>query len=432
MSVRGKRLLLLGGTPLMCHVVQKAREMGVYTIVTDYYDATRAPAKTIADEAHAVSTLAVDELVQLARERAVDGVFTGYSDVTLVPCRQVCEALGLPFYATLEQIELASNKRQFKACCRAHGIRVVDDLDLKCVAENPETIRFPVIVKPADSYGSRGISVCHDAQSLRDAVDGALAFSACKEVVVEEYLSADDIYMYFTVQDGTLSLSAMADRLLNAEQAGVAPQPIGYFFPSRYLDAYYEQLHDKLQHLLETIGLKNGTFFVQGFVRNGEILLFEMGLRLSGGAGYLSITHQNGIDPVKMHLNYALTGVFSGWNIQTDDNPYFARPHCVVVVLLRNGTIGRIAGWSSVVAHPAVFDTVRLCHEGDVLTRAGTLDQVFARIFMSADSPAELRAAIRSVQQTLVINDTDGENMLLHSFDARDAFAGQEEIVPPH
>ena len=425
MSVQGKRLLLLGGTPLMCHVVLKAKEMGVYTIVTDYYDTNKAPAKIIADEAYDISTLDVDALIELAKDRRADGVFTGYSDITLVPCRKVCDALGFPFYATLDQLEQTLNKRKFKACCRAHGIRVVDDVDPEWISDQPEKIQFPVIVKPADSYSSKGISVCHDVRSLREAVNKALFFSSCKEIVVEEYISADDIYMYFTVQNGVLSLSAMADRLLNDEQFGVAPQPVGYFFPSRYIDKYFEQLHGNLQQMVKNLGLKNGTFFIQGFVIDGVIMVFEMGLRLSGGAGYLLITHQNGIDPVKMHINYALTGSFSGWDVKSDDNPYFENPHCVVVVLLRNGTIGKIDGWSSVKTHPAVFETIQLLREGDVLNQAGTLNQVFARIYMSAENRADLKKAIREVQTALDIKDDTNKNMILNSFNIQDAFSSK-------
>ena len=58
----------------------------------------------------------------------------------------------------------------------------------------------------------------------------------------------------------------MADRLLNDEQYGCAPQPVGYFFPSKYIDIYYEKVHDNLQKMMDGLGLKNGSFFMQGFV----------------------------------------------------------------------------------------------------------------------------------------------------------------------
>lgn len=415
-DLAGKRLLLLGGTPLMCHVVRKARELGVYTIVTDYYDELRAPAKSEADESYAVSTLDVPGLIELARATRADGVFTGYSDITLLPCRAVCDALGLPFYATREQLECTLNKRSFKALCRKHGIPVVPDIDPEQLRRQPEKAAFPVIIKPADSYSSRGISVCVTPEEVGPAIERALEFSSAGEFVAEPFIDAEDVYLYLTVQNGILSLSAMADRLMNTEQSGLAPQPVGYLFPSRYIDAWFAQLEQPLRALVADLGLNDGSFFVQGFVLDGTITLFEMGLRLSGGAGYLPIAHENGIDQVKLHIAYALTGHFAGWDLRTADNPRFRRLHCVLVVLLRNGTIGRIAGWEQVCAHPAVYATLRLRNEGDTLAEAGTLNQVFARIYLCADDSDQLLAAITDVRAILSITDTSAVPMMLDSF----------------
>lgn len=96
----------------MIHLINKAKEMGVYTIVTDYIK--DAPAKKYADEAYDISTLDIDALIALAKEKKVEGVFTGYVDINLAPCRKVCEALGLPFYASLEQLEQTMNKVNYK------------------------------------------------------------------------------------------------------------------------------------------------------------------------------------------------------------------------------------------------------------------------------------------------------------------------------
>ncbi len=98
-ALKGKRLLLLGGHVLMIHLLEKAKAMGIYTIITDYIP--NAPAKAYADEACDVSILDVDALIKLAREKKVDGVFTGYVDINFAPCRKVCEALGFLFLCNI-------------------------------------------------------------------------------------------------------------------------------------------------------------------------------------------------------------------------------------------------------------------------------------------------------------------------------------------
>ncbi len=399
----------------MCHVVKAAKEMGIYTIVADY--TPNAPAKIIADESYDISTLDIEALTDLARELKVDGVMTGYVDINLKPCCQICEHLGFPFYATIEQIEQTFNKRKYKDLCKIHGIRVTDSIEEKTCISHPEQVKFPIIIKPADSYSSKGISVCSTKEQLPKAIEKAYSFSSCKEIVIEPFIDAPDIYLYLTVQNGILSLSAMADRLLNNEQQGFAPQPVGYFFPSKYIDAYYEQVHDKLQNMVTDIGLKNGTFFMQGFAIDNKLLFFEMGLRLSGGAGYLQIRHQNKIDQVTMHIRYALTGKFDGWDIREYDNPRFKKPACVLVILLKNGTIANIEGVDRMMQHPHIFDMFSFRNVNDTIKDAGTLNQVYARIYLCADTTEQLKDDIVFVKNTLRITDTDGNNMILNLFD---------------
>lgn len=411
----GKKILFLGAHALTAHLIEKAREMGVYTIVTDYVK--DAPAKKLADEAYDISTLDIDALIELAKEKEVDGVFTGYVDVNLAPCCQICNALNLPFYATLEQLDQTMNKVNYKANCRKYGIKVVDDVPDEYMDGVYDKVQYPVIVKPADSYSSKGISVCFKKEEMAKALEEALDKSTCKQYVAEQYIEAEDVYLYFTIQDGYLSLSAMADRLLNDEQYGCAPQPVGYFFPSKYIDLYYDKVHDKLQNMMDGLGIKNGSFFMQGFIVENDIIFFEMGFRLSGGAGYLQIAHQNEVNQVEMHLRYALTGKFDGWSLKECDNARFEKPACVLVVLLNNGKIKKIDGVEEILNHEAVFDMVRFKYEGDVLDARGTLNQVFARIYMSADDTGKLKDAISYVKNTLKITDEDGKNMIMNFFD---------------
>ncbi len=411
----GKKILFLGAHALTIHLINKAREMGIYTIVTDYVK--DAPAKRVADEAYDISTLDIEALIQLAHDREVDGVFTGYVDINLAPCCKVCNALGLPFYATLEQLEQTMNKVNFKNNCRKYGIKVVDDVPDDLLDDDYGKINYPVIVKPADSYSSKGISVCNKKEEMFRAIEKAYEMSTCKQIVVERYIEAEDVYLYFTIQNGQLSLSAMADRLLNEEQYGCAPQPVGYFFPSKYIDLYYQKVHENLQEMMSGLGIQNGSFFLQGFIVEDDIVFFEMGLRLSGGAGYLQIERQNQINQVEMHLRYALTGRFDGWDLKSYDNPRFRYPACVLVVLLKDGKIKTIEGLESIRGHENVFDIVQFKHAGDELNARGTLNQVFARIYMTGKDKKNLKETITFVKNALKITDAGGRNMILNLFD---------------
>ena len=99
-ELKDKKLLVLGGNALSCDIINIAKAMGVYTIVTDWYDTDRSPAKLICDERWDVSTTDYDELVKRVKENHIDGILTGFSDSYLLPYQHLCELTGLPCYAT--------------------------------------------------------------------------------------------------------------------------------------------------------------------------------------------------------------------------------------------------------------------------------------------------------------------------------------------
>ena len=122
-NLKGKRLLFLGGIRILCDAVKMAKAMGIYTIVTDYLP--DSPAKKIADASYMVSTTDVDAVVELCKREKVDGVFTAFIDSMLPYARQICDRLGLPFYASEEQIRLSLDKSFFKETCMKYGVPVV-------------------------------------------------------------------------------------------------------------------------------------------------------------------------------------------------------------------------------------------------------------------------------------------------------------------
>ena len=407
-----KKILILGATMHSKHIIDAAHEMGVYTVVTDYVKG--AAAKKYADKAYDVSTLDEDALAELCKKEKIDGVIAGYVDINLPPYYHICKRLGLPYYCNDKQINLTMNKKHFKELCVRHGISVAKDIPVNENAENFDNIKYPVIVKPADSYSSKGITVCHNEKMLKEAIKKAYSFSRCKEIVIEDFIVADDVYLYFTVQDGYVSLSAMADRLLNNEQYGSAPQPVGHYFPSKYLSFYQKNIHSKVQEMIDETGLKNCSFFMQGFATGNDIIFFEMGLRLSGGCGYIQIRNQNEIDQVKMYINYAIGNGFGPWNLKKYDNPDFKNPAAVLVVLLGKGRIAEISGIEMIKSDPSFVDILQLKDVGDELCEVGTLNQVFARIYLSSNSKEKLNASIENIKSNLTIKDENGNNLILN------------------
>lgn len=419
MQVKKKKLLLLGGPALMCDVVNAAKSMGVHTVVTDWYSVDKSPAKAVADEYFMVSTADIDAVVDLINRENIDGVLTGFTDSTLYYYQQICEKANKPCYLTPEQIAITTNKNQFKALCKAFSIPVVEEYFITddSIDQQVSMLNFPVIVKPVDNSGARGISICDSISTFNDAYQTALDFSESKTVLVERYMTSHEVTIFYLLKDGNVYLSGIGNRHTKHNQEGVIPLPVAYTFPSRHTEMYQRDLNDKVIKMFNSIGLKNGMVFIQSFVDESGFTIYEMGFRLTGSLEYKIFEALNGYNPMKMMINFALTGDMSCNNDYTID-PNFGSYACNITFLVKPGLIGKIIGVKEIKSVEGVIDAVLSYKEGDEipLSAVGTLSQVVLRVFITADTKAKLEEVMNTVHDLFVVISADGEKMLLEKF----------------
>ena len=120
-----QKLLILGGTAQQIKLVEAAKKMGVYTIVTDYL--VDSPAKKVADEAWMLNIKDVDQIVERCKKEQMNGVICGYIDPCQRPYQQICEALNLPCYGTKDQFFYMTDKHAFKKMCVENGVDVIPE-----------------------------------------------------------------------------------------------------------------------------------------------------------------------------------------------------------------------------------------------------------------------------------------------------------------
>ena len=415
-DLRGKKLLLLGGIRPTINYVKRAQELGVHVIVTDYQ--VDSPAKEIADKSYLVSTTDVDAVVKLAKSLKVDGVFMAYLDSMLTYCQQVCDKLNLPFYATAEQIDIMTNKDKLKKVCTEHGLPVVKEYELTDW-NNPvkmPPIQYPVVIKPVDSGGGKGIFVCVTEEELRERYPESLSFSKRKKVLVEEYMTGEQVQILYTIQDGYVSLSAMCDLYSNKQQKGFPSIPTANIYPSKHLASFKNTDHQKVVNLCKSLNIKNGVLFIQAFVHQGRVCIHEIAFRDEGGQTHKIIKEMNGIDTVEMMIRHALTGEMKGYPIKDLDKPEFDMWACRLFSIGQREKIAKITGFDKITTYPEVFDIAHHHEEGDRISQIGTLDQVISRIFIKAETKSQLARVIEEINTTIQVEDEKGENMLLKPF----------------
>lgn len=416
-DLKGKKLLILGGPSLVCDVVDKAREMGVHTIVTDWYEPDVSVAKKAADEYRMVSTADVDALVDLVKSENIDGVYTQYTDSTLPWCQKVCERLGFPFFIDGEQENMISNKGRSKKLCMEYGIPVSKEFHMteEFLDEDMEKIEWPVLTKPVDNSGQRGITICNNPEELKKGYIYAKENSSSGKVVVEEYMKGEYIVLNFTLQDGNLYLSNMADKPVIDEKYsnGMIRLPKGYIMPSKYVDLFYEKRFKNFENLAKGIGLKNGNWSIECVVRNNDFYVFEMQFRLGGMRHYNFVQKETGIDTLAMHIRYALTGKFEGWNLAESNTAHYKNTYCSLNLLLKDGVITSVEGLEVLDEIPEVVSKLPMHQLGDKVELSGTVFQIFMKVSLVAENYEALMKILEKIQDSIKVFDENGENMML-------------------
>lgn len=422
MELKDKRLLVIGATSMMATAVETAKKHGIYTVVVDYFE--DSPAKKIADKAYLVSTADTEMLLEICKNEKIDGVYSNYSEVNQFFTLDLTERGGYYNYATREQANILANKANFKAACRKYGVGVVPEfeLDENCKQQDLAQIEYPAIVKPVDSFSGKGITICQNEEELREAIPVALGVSKSRKFLVEKYMSDEDydvIAVYYSIQDGKVALSSMVDRYMvdfeNKRRLNTA-----LVYPSQYLGRFLNEMDAPIRNMLEGLGVQNGSIFMEGAVNDSGFYLWEAGYRLCGAQQNIFPAHINHLDMQEMLICHALTGKMADENLMHLEDPWFkGKVACNGLIFVRPGKVCDVKGIEQVLGMPGVINFTQLMHAGDVVNEGdiGTLNQSFARFHIVADNKDELFALITSIMNTISVEDENGENMTINTFD---------------
>ena len=412
-----KKLLIISSDGNDLPLVEAGRSLGAYIICCDRYsDYSVSPAKAVADEAWDIDYSDTDTVVKKCRDAGVDGLIAGYGEDRVLAASKISQAICRPFYATPEQINLTRNKVLFKQLCRQYGIPTPNDYNITfpVIDDQLYSINFPVIVKPADNGGRKGISVCYNKQELVNAVSLALEQSIYKTIVVEDFYTGVEMSAIYTIVDGVVSLSCLNDKYTSEDSECEGILCSFVCTPSRFLEKYFHTLNDKVIALLKGVGIKNGVANFQMIESGGEIYIFEMGFRINGNNDFTVIEKEHGLNYCKMLINYSLTGSM-GQTLE-NDNPYFSKYYGTFIVLLRSGKIAKI-DYSELIGKEGIDNILFLKSVGDIVLDIGTNVHKSGLIKFSTNTLDELKEMVHFIQTHLHIEDENGNDMLFEEFD---------------
>lgn len=413
-ELAGKKLLILGAYSTEIEIIDAAKELGLYTIVTDNHDNwDDAPAKYESNEALNISWSDINALKDYCEKEDVDGVLSGFSENRVLQGELLSRAINKPFYADGADLDTILDKLKFKKACADAGLVVPRKY---CIDDEVE---FPVIVKPADNGGSRGITICYTKEDLSLAYEKAILFSKNKKVVIEEYINADDVMVFFNVHNGIADFSAMCDRIMVRFDERITQLPVGYMYPSKHINTFITYNLKKFKKLIYDLRIKNGLIAFQSFVRGNDVIPFDPTYRLDGTTSYHITDKCTGVNSLKMLISYSLTGKMGDDEyISTHENPFFKKYCFQLPVLLKSGTIAHIEGIDRIREMDDVIHVRQLLFVGDQLDKKADFSQMLCRIHMVSDSLSDIEKNISDIFDYLKVYGRNNEDLILYRYES--------------
>ena len=257
-----KKILLLGGSRYLLPVIKSAHELGLYVITCDYL--LDNIAHKYSDEYVNVSIIDKEAVLEAAKKLEIDGIMSFATDPGVVTAAYVAEKLGLPYGGSYESVSILQDKGRFRRFLTEHNFNVPHAKSYEKLEDalcDTDFFTWPVIVKPVDSAGSKGVTRVDDKNELRRAIEYALEFSQCDQFIIEDFIekkgcSSDSDS--FSI-DGKLVATTFSSQRFDI-QSDNPYAPMAYSWPSTFSREHEDELTSEIQRLLTLLDMQSSIY----------------------------------------------------------------------------------------------------------------------------------------------------------------------------
>jgi len=367
-EVKPKKVLVLGASDFQLPAIIKAKEMGLQVAVVDIN--SNAVGVQYADMFFPVSTIDEKGVLEAARSFSADGIITLCTDMPMRALAFTCEALNLPGLDYQSSICSTDKYKMIKAFEKANVdhpqyivLRKGD-----CIDKVIYHLKYPVISKPIDNSGSRGIMLIHNADELKRAVEYSSNNGRNGDVIIEEYMQGPEVSVELMVIDGNPNVLQITDKYTSGNPHFVE---IGHSQPSRHSDKLKKQIADLACRAAIAVGIRNGAGHAEIIITKEGPKMVEIGARMGGGC---ITTHlvplSTGIDMTRATIEVAL-------GKSPDIEAKYSRGAAILFILPKPGTVKMINGVNKAKAVPGITEVSVDCRIGQHL---GELESGASRI----------------------------------------------------
>jgi biotin carboxylase len=275
-----KKIAILGASYLQLPLIKKAKEMNleVHCFAWDNEDAV---AKNLADFFYPISILDKEDILKVCEEVKIDGITSIASDICVPTISFVAQRLGLNNYNSVESALKSTNKALMRNAFKQFGIKAPRSIAVKVFEDLSDLeLNFPLIVKPTDRSGSRGVTLCNDKIQLQIAIKEALEESFEKQVVIEEYIDGKEISVESISFDGKHYILSITDKITTGPPYFVE---LEHHQPSNLERETIHKVNASTFECLNALEIKFGAGHSEFKINSkGDIYVIEVGARMGG------------------------------------------------------------------------------------------------------------------------------------------------------
>ena len=280
-----KKLMLLGGSQYLLPVIKAAHDLGIHVITCDYLPDNIAHKHS--DEYCNVSVVDQEEVLGKAIELKIDGIMSFACDPGVITAAYVAERMGLPFQCSYESAVILQDKGKFRQFLDDHGFNCPHAkryTDKKKPFDDIDFFDWPVIVKPVDSAGSKGVTKVESAEQLSTAIDSALSKSHSGAFIIEDFLTFEGFHSSTDpfIVDGEMKFNTYSDQLFD-EEAENPYTPSMIIWPTTMQQTCQDILSSEIQRLMNLLHIRTGIFNIESCVGlGGKPYIMEVSPRGGG------------------------------------------------------------------------------------------------------------------------------------------------------
>jgi len=407
----GFRLHILGGGPGQIGAILRAREMGLETVVSDRNP--EAPGLALADFSAPGSTFDPEAVREDARTRRSSALLATGTDQPVLTAALVSRDLDLPYFLSPRQAALVTNKREMKRGFLEAGIptspfRILrEDFASRELSE----LRFPLVIKPLDSQGQRGVYRMETEGEIRRVFREVLSHSREQEVIVEEYYPSREITVSGWAEEGELLALTTTDRVTldNPPHIGVC---LAHHWPSRFAGREPE-IRELTGRIIRAFGIRTGPVYFQYLVGAEGIRVNETACRIGGAYEDRFIPWITGTDILDVMIRKTCGRPYRLPSQEEVDSGSRGKAFSLQMFFCRPGILSRQSGMEEARDLPGVLGGEFLLTPGTRIREKTDSTQRAGYFMVTGSCPEEVNRRTEAVWGLLRAEDPQGENLIM-------------------